>query len=272
MGKDLKPGFQLAKEEAHAHGATQFPQLGPELLERGGTVIDLTRPLFDGMPMWFGHQKMFIVTNQDHAGWRRAHKTDAGFYARNLIMSEHTGTHTDGINEYHESGPAVDEVPLSYYWGDAVVLDMTHVTFVDPDPEGQGYATEADIRIAEAKLAEHGEEIRSGDICILWFDCGDRLFPDQKFLEEYPGLSWDGAEYLAKKGVVNIGTDCVGIDNPLDAQFSGHMVCKKYGIVNTENLSNLESLVNKRVLFFGLPLNIQGGTGSPIRAFAYVSE
>ena len=125
MGKDLKAGFQLAKEEAHAHGATQFPQLGPELLERGGTVIDLTRPLFHGMPMWYGHQKMFIVTNQDHDGWRRAHKTDAGFYARNLIMSEHTGTHTDGINEYHESGPAVDEVPLSYYWGDAVVLDLS---------------------------------------------------------------------------------------------------------------------------------------------------
>ena len=70
--------------------------------------------------------------------------------------------------------------------------------------------------------------------------------------------------------MVNIGTDCVGIDNALDVQFSGHMVCKKYGITNTENLSHLDRIVNRRVLFFGLPLFIEGGTGSPIRAFAWI--
>lgn len=47
------------------------------------------------------------------------------------------------------------------------------------------------------------------------------------------------------------------------------MVCKKYGIVNTENVARLGELVNKRFMFFGLPLHIQGGTGSPIRAVAW---
>jgi kynurenine formamidase len=47
------------------------------------------------------------------------------------------------------------------------------------------------------------------------------------------------------------------------------MVCKKYGIVNTENLTRLGELVNTRFQFFGLPLNITGGTGSPIRAIAW---
>ena len=47
---------------------------------------------------------------------------------------------------------------------------------------------------------------------------------------------------------------------------------KKYGIVNTENLSSLDALFIKRGLYFGPPLNNQGGTGSPIRAFAYVPE
>jgi kynurenine formamidase len=88
-------------------------------------------------------------------------------------------------------------------------------------------------------------------------------------MAEYPGVSWDGAEYLARKGVVNIGTDCPGIDNSHDPEFSGHMVCKKYGIVNTENLANLGELVWRRFQFFGLPLHIQGGTGSPIRAIAW---
>jgi kynurenine formamidase len=64
----------------------------------------------------------------------------------------------------------------------------------------------------------------------------------------------------------------VGIDNLLDDQFSAHMVCRKYGLVNTENLANLGTLVNQRFQFFGLPLNIEAGTGSPIRAIAWFPE
>jgi len=263
---------EAARAAAYESGAGQYPLLGRDLLKRKGELIDLTRPLYEGLPMWFGHQKLFIVTNQTHEQFRNTHKTDCGFFARNLIMSEHTGTHVDGINEYDPEGPAVDEMPLEFYWGEAVCLNMSHVKFVDPDPEGLGYAGVDAVHHAEEELAQHGEEIRPGDICLLWYDTGDRLFPSQEFLDEYPGLRWDGAEYLANKGVVNIGTDNVGIDNSKDPQFTGHMVCKKYGITNTENLANLGRVVNKRVLFFGLPLNIRGGSGSPIRAVAYVPE
>ena len=42
-------------------------------------------------------------------------------------------------------------------------------------------------------------------------------------------------------------------------------------IVNTESLCNLEQLVGKRFTYFGLPLNIDGGTGSPIRAVAILN-
>jgi kynurenine formamidase len=258
-----------AQAEATAAGPGAFPVLGAHLLERRGRVLDLTRPIFEGMPQWFGHQRTFIMTNQDHEEFRRLWKTTAGFEARNLLMSEHCGTHTDAIIEYDPDGPRLDEVPLAFYWGEAVCLDLSGVKWQDPDPQGHGYATETVIRQAEARLAESGEEIRPGDIVLLWFDHGDRTFPSPKFMAEYPGVSWDGAEYLARKGVVNIGTDCPGIDNSHDPEFSGHMVCKKYGIVNTENLANLGELVGRRFQFFGLPLHIQGGTGSPIRAIAW---
>lgn len=261
-----------AKKMAFENGPGAFPALGPQLLQRKGRVIDLTRPVFEGMPQWFGHQKTFTPTNQDHEGFRAIWKTDPGFAARNLIISEHCGTHTDAIYEYDAQGPRLDEVPLAFHWGEAVVLDVSEVKFQNPDPEGKGYATEAVIRRAEERLAEKGEEIRRGDIVILWFDYGDKNFPSQKFMDEFPGIDWSGAEYLAQKGVINIGTDCAGLDNTLDIQFSGHMVCKKYGIVNTESLANLEPLVNTRFMFFGLPLNLQQGTGSPIRAIAWYPE
>jgi kynurenine formamidase len=178
------------------------------------------------------------------------------------------GTHTDATIEYDPNGKSLDNIPLDYYYGSAVCLDFSHVAFADPDPESRGYASEADVWIAEEKLADANESIREGDIVLAWFDYGDRWFPQKKYIEENPGFSWAGAESLAKKGVVNIGTDCSSIDNSLDTAFSGHMVCKEYGIVNTEHLANLGKLVNTRFDFYGLPLNLLGGTGSPIRAVA----
>lgn len=266
----LAQGANAAKQIATSPGPGRFPVLGGDLLHRSGTLIDLSRPIFEGMPLWFGHQKTFIVTNQDHDGFRRIWKTDAGFKARNLIISEHAGTHVDAILEYDADGPSIDRMPLEFFWGEAVCLDLSEVRFQHPDPEGLGYATEAVVRRAESALSDNGESIRPGDTVLCWFDYGDRTYPDQTYTDEYPGMSFDGAEYLARKGVVNIGTDCIALDNSLDEQFSTHMVCKQYGIVNTESLANLGQLVNRRFLYFGLPLNIVGGTGSPIRAFAWL--
>jgi kynurenine formamidase len=276
MGTDaaqtLAEAAAAAKATAFEKGPGAYPALGSHLLERKGRVLDLTRPVFEGMPQWFGHQKTFTPTNQDHEGFRRIWKTDPGFEARNLVISEHCGTHCDAIIEYDAEGPRLDAIPIEFYWGEAVCLDVSEVEFRNPDPEGRGYATAEVIQRAEGRLAEHGESIRPGDIVILWFDYGDRTFPEQRFIDEFPGVSFDGAEYLAKKGVVNIGTDCAGIDNSLDVQFSGHMVCKKYGIVNTESLANLDQLLNRRFTFFGLPLNLREGTGSPIRAIAWFPD
>ena len=42
------------------------------------------------------------------------------------------------------------------------------------------------------------------------------------------------------------------------------------GVVSHREYDNLGRLINKRFMYFGLPLNLPGGTGSPIRAFAYL--
>ena len=43
-------------------------------------------------------------------------------------------------------------------------------------------------------------------------------------------------------------------------------------MLNTENLCNLKEIVNKRLMYIGLPLKIRGGSGSPIRAVALLNE
>jgi kynurenine formamidase len=235
-----------------------FPRFGPELFQRAFQVVDLTREIFEGMPVWFGHQKTFISTNQTHDQFKHRYGTELGFEAHNLLISEHAGTHTDAVFEYERTGPTIDKSPLEYYYGPAVCLDVSHVAYPD-------YITEADLAGA---LAASGQEIRRGDTVLLYTGVGDQRYPDISYTDKHPGLNREAALWLAEQGIVNIGVDNVAIDHSDDTDFSGHVVCGEYGIVNTEGLTNLDKLVNQRFLYFGLPLFIREGTGSPIRAIA----
>ena len=104
-----------------ATSPTALPLLGTDLLDRGMDVVDLTRPIYEGMPQWFGHQKTFIMRNQTHEEFKETWKTSCGFEAHNLLISEHCGTHTDAVFEYDESGPASRRVAaLVLVWAGAL--------------------------------------------------------------------------------------------------------------------------------------------------------
>ncbi|GHV33383.1 cyclase [Synergistales bacterium] len=210
------------------------------------------------------HQKTFIVTNMTHEENMRATGSKTlGFSARNLLISEHCGTHSDGVWEYKSTGPTIDEMPLSYFWGSAVCLDVSVVRYPD-------YITPDVLRRA---LAGSGQEIRRGDIVLLHTGHHKRCFGTDSFQTNYTGLNAAAAEWLAEQGVVNIGVDAPAIDlTPDDTEFSAHFICGKYNISNTENLVNLDSLIDKRFLYVGLPLKIRAGSGSPIRAIALLDE
>jgi kynurenine formamidase len=52
-----------------------------------------------------------------------------------------------------------------------------------------------------------------------------------------------------------------------------HHVCRDLGFTHMEGLCNLDKLVGKgRFRFIGFPLKIKGGTGSPIRAVAWLDS
>lgn len=239
------------------------PRIGAAALDRGKrTLIDLTRQIYQGMPLWPGHQLPFTVINQTHQGFKDRFGTDFGFRAHNWIMSEHTGTHTDAIFEYDPEGESLDEMPLEYYYGSAICLDVSSTRHPD-------WMT---AEVLEKALAASGQEIRMGDMVLLYSGHGDRTYGTKEFINVYSGLDRSGAVWLAEKGAINIGIDSLAIDHSDDLHFTGHAVCAEYKIVNTENLTNLKQLVGKRFEFFGLPLPFKCGTGSPIRAVALLEE
>jgi kynurenine formamidase len=242
---------------------TATPRIGAKALERGARkVIDLTRQIYQGMPLWPGHQLPFTMINQTHDGFKERFGTTFGFEAHNWLMSEHTGTHTDAIFEYDPQGADLDQMPLEYYYGSAICLDVSDTRHPD-------WIT---AKVLEAALLASGEEVRVGDIVLLYSGHGERTYGTKEFINVYSGLDRSGAVWLAEKGVINIGIDSLAIDHSDDLNFTGHAVCAEYQIVNTENLTNLRQLAGKRFEFFGLPLAFRHGTGSPIRAVALLPE
>lgn len=229
----------------------------------GLKLIDLSQEIFQGMSVFPMHQATFIMVNMSHEENMKATGSKTlGFSARNLLISEHGGTHSDAVWEYNPKGSTIDKMPIEYFWGSAICLDLSHVPsnkYIEPND-------------LEKTLKQSNQEIIKGDIVLLYTGHYDRNFGTNKWQTDYTGLSYAAAKWLAEKGVVNIGVDAPAIDHPDDLDFSGHLVCGEYHISNTENLCNLDKVINKRFLYIGLPLKIRDGSGSPIRAVALVEE
>jgi kynurenine formamidase len=244
------------------NGTHGIPLLGPELLQRDLELVDLTGEIYQGMPMFALHQQPFIMVNHTHAEACERFGVTLPFEAHNLLISEHTGTHADAIFEYDADAPTLDQTPLAYYYGEAVCLDLS----------GVRYPAAIEREDLDRALAASGQEIRRGDIVLLYTGHHERSWPAQSYLTEYSGLTEDSTRWLAERGVVNIGIDAVSIDHADDAEFMAHRVCKEYHIVNTESLTNLSKVANRRFTYLGLPLYLRNGTGSPIRAVALLGR
>ncbi|MDQ0252912.1 kynurenine formamidase [Evansella vedderi] len=223
-------------------------------------LVDLSQEIYQGMPVFPLHQKTMIFPNVSHAEAKE--QIGFEFATNNLLINEHGPTHTDAIYEYDPNGPTIDEMPLEYFYGPAICLNLSHIS---PD----AYISPYDL---ERALKKSGQVIQEGDIVLLYTGHYERAYGTDEWLTRYTGLDYNGAKWLAEKGVVNIGIDAPAIDNPKDPKYSGHLVCREYQISNTENLCNLGEVAGKRFLYFGLPLKIRKGTGSPIRAVALLID
>jgi kynurenine formamidase len=226
----------------------------------GFRLVDLTQEIYQGMPVFPLHQKTMIFPNITHDECQK--QIGFMFATNNLLINEHGPTHSDAVYEYDPNGQTIDEMPLEYFYGPAICLDLSHIY---PDAYIRKHDLEEAVKKANLPIAK-------GDIVLLYTGHYNRSYGTEEWLTRYTGLDYGAAEWLAKLGVVNIGIDAPAIDHPDDPKYSGHVVCREYKMTNTENLCNLDQIAGQRFLYFGLPLKIRRGTGSPIRAVAIFAD
>lgn len=178
-----------------------------------------------------------------------------------LGILNHHGTHVDAFFHTNPDGLAIDEMPLDLFMGKAVCLDLRHV----PDL--------GDIDVVDLEEAERKAGVRiDGHIVLLNTGLHARHFPNDSIMHSNPGLTAAATHWLADRNSRMHGVEGPSTDRPNHSEFPSHRACRDRGITHYEWLCNLEQLLGEgEFQFQGVPLKLKKGSGSPVRALAFLA-
>ncbi|KYK36170.1 MAG: cyclase family protein [Theionarchaea archaeon] len=222
------------------------------------TVTELSQKIYTGMPVYPGHPKTVVW---DHLTHDETKRNGFSYAVKGIMLSDHTSTHVDSLSHIIPGGLTIADLPLNFFITPGVWVDVSHVP-------PRTYITDTDL----IKALEDLQLDIPPKSTFLYYTGASNLWGTPQYLTEYPGLTRKAAEFLADSGCINIGCDAVSIDNPADPLYPAHTVCRERRILNSENFVNIEKILSHHFWFVSLPLLIQEGTGSPIRALALVVE
>lgn len=229
------------------------------------TLIDLSREIYHRMPRLLNHPSIVITPFSTHEEIRVADGVEFSSATMSLAMGDHAGTHVDAPVHFDAKPGAqtIDEMPLESFFTEAVCLDLSH----------KPLKSDISIEDLEQAIEAAGVEIKPRDTVLLHMDFYNRCYGTDGYLTDFPGLTKESAEWLGGKKIGMFGVEAVSPGRPGKNNFEVHMVCRDMGFTHMEGLMNLEKLVGKgRFRFIGFPLKIKGGTGSPIRAVAWLDD
>jgi kynurenine formamidase len=226
-------------------------------------LIDLSRDIHHKMQRLPNHPMVIVSPFTTHEEKREADGYPFSSAVTSLVMGDHSGTHVDAPVHFDDrpSALTIDQMPLEHFFTEAVCLDLSHKPL------------KSDIGIADLQAAEQaaGVPIKSGDTVLLHMDFHGRTAGTDAYLTDFPGLTKESATWLGQRGIRMFGVEAVSPGRPGRNNFEVHHVCRDLGFTHMEGLVNLDRLVGRgRFRFIGFPLKIRGGTGSPIRAVAWL--
>jgi kynurenine formamidase len=256
-------------------------------------VYDLEQPRFAGMPIhpshWPGY---FYALHRRHRDTfqldRHGPRSSA---SGTLTMMEHSGTHIDALCHQacslrlYGGVPAeevetqagftrlgIETVPPLLRRG--VLLDVAHWKGQDRLPLKYGITAEDLQGCAAAQQVE----VQSGDVLLVRTGYAG-LWKDEAAYLDAAGVSKSGTLWAAERGIIAVGADNMAWDVPDErdpdtgATLFAHVhLLTQKGVYILENL-NLDELARDRChvfAFIGIPLKLNGATGSPLRPLALV--
>ena len=189
-------------------------------------------------------------------GWD-THTTlaEEGWNSRTLHLYSHATTHMDAPRHFFERGLTIDYQDLNKCIGPAFVVDLGEV------------APRQLIEVAD--LGPLAKKIGPGDRLLFKSGWSKRV-DEPAYRDELPRISLELAEFLAAKLVALVGVEppSVAAVNDLEEITAVHRTLLGAGVVIVEGLCNLDQLTQEQVTFIALPLKVEDGDGTPVRAIA----
>jgi kynurenine formamidase len=198
-----------------------------------------------------------------------------GWATEDLRLGTHNSTHVDAPWHYNSTvagarAATIDELPLEWFHGPGVVLDMT--AKADGDP-----VTAAE---AEAELGRIGHALSPGDI-VLVRTGRDAFYREPDYIARGPGVTAEATRWLFERGVRVMGIDAWGWDAPLHLQAAAAREADAPGVFwaahqcdlpycQIERLVNLAELPPTGFAVSCFPLKVAGGSAGPARVVGMV--
>lgn len=210
------------------------------------TLIDLTHPIHEDMPVYPGTEQPVISTDcsieQD------------GFLEKKITFYSHTGTHMDAPAHLIKGGKYLDQYDISRFYGSAIVVHLE---------------LNEDKSIDLGILNPVENQLKNTDFLLIhtgW----SRYWGTDDYFANFPVLTPEAAEWMAGIGLKGIGFDVISADSADTRTYPIHKILLGSDMVIVENLANLDQLHEGAFEFSCFPLHFQQADGSPIRAVASI--
>lgn len=220
-------------------------------------LIDLTIPWGAEIEPVPNNPRIFYVPINHHElqGYSTAYAT----------FSIHTGTHIDAPYHFIENGLRMEQVPLEWLNGPAVLLDVRAAA-----KPGQPLAVEG-LQAAAGNTADlHGARV------VLWTGWAQEHWADASFYKENPYLSNEAARWLVDAGARALAVDFAVDGGPPkpggQPKYPVHVITLGANVCLIENVINLDKIGRRQFTLIAMPVPVKGGNGGPARVAAWVEE
>ncbi len=205
-------------------------------------VVDLTLPLRDGMRGVSFEEAKTIARD----GWN----------ARTLHLYSHAGTHMDAQTHFAAGPGTIDRTPLDRCMGPARIVNL------------DGIADKTPITVAH--IGGVSDALLPGESLLIRTGWSRHAGNPGHYRDSFPRITEDLARWCAERRVNILGVEppSVADVNDIGELTRIHEILLGANITIVEGLAHLDELSMHRVFFVAAPLKIEGGDGSPCRAFA----
>jgi kynurenine formamidase len=222
-------------------------------------LVDLTIPWGPEIEPVPGHPRIYYVPIHHHElhGLSTAYAT----------FSVHTGTHIDAPFHFVKNGLTMDQVPLDWLNGPAVLVDLR------PASKPRSPFTIDAIRAA-LRGVQGGEAAIRDKRVVLWSGWAEERWREPAFYRDNPYLANETAQWLVESGARAIAVDFAvdgGPPKPAgEPRYPVHVITLSANVCLIENLINLDRIGRSEFTLLAMPVPIKGGNGGPARVAAWL--